>query len=399
MDANELQPRWMRELTRMISYKSQIYLYGNIHDTVLYPIGEEQQEWTLGTLRAALFELFRHYNGGYEVIGAYNLLDGMVFADAREKNVMSKLYDSMVAEVTKAKAAAKDATPENPQEANPTLPEQGRAPQKVQPRDRLGHVLHHIHACLLNRQHPCAFIMENGSQLLPAPLNLQESERINFLRLLKASGESQVVAQGEGSARRVRQNLSIILCDKLTDMPTWLYLNNPFCGSIEIDPPHGYERRHFFDLFVPAPNSASQMAFDTNDLVDLTDGMTIRDLCGIRSLARRPEQTFANAKSLIDCYKYGVQQSEWDNLDWHRLETAEDDAFAARHRAAGGGAGGGGCAAARALAPLRRTALQPHQTARRALLRRADGGGENRAGESRSPSWSSAPMMPVSASI
>ena len=325
MNPTELQPRWMLELARLTSYKSQIYLYGNIKDTVLHPLGAGQEQWTLGTLRAALFEMFRYQMGGYELVSAYNLVDGMIFADARDKNEMSKLYDTMVAEGEKAKSKGKEEGQQPGNKQNSGQSVMGRAPQKAQPMDRLDQVLNHMHLCLLNRQHPCVFIIEHGSQLLTAPVNLQQCERINFLRLLKASGDSQVVAQGEGEERRVLQNMLLILCDKLTDLPAWLYLNNPFCGSIEIDPPRGYERRHFFDLFIPAANPAAPMAFEANDLVDLTDGMTIRDLCGIRSLARRPGSNYTNAKSLVDCYKYGVKQSEWDNLDWKRLENAEEE--------------------------------------------------------------------------
>ncbi|HEX2950856.1 MAG TPA: AAA family ATPase, partial [Armatimonadota bacterium] len=114
------------------------------------------------------------------------------------------------------------------------------------------------------------------------------------------------------------------LCDKLTDLPPWLYFNNPFAGSIMVEAPRGYERRHFFNMFLPPAAQTGTSQFEVNDLVDLTDGMTIRDLCGIRTLARRMDNTQTNAKSLVDCYKYGVQESEWDNLDWSRLENAEE---------------------------------------------------------------------------
>ena len=58
--------------------------------------------------------------------------------------------------------------------------------------------------------------------------------------------------------------------------------------------------------------------------MDLTDGMATRDLCGIRAVARRPENGGLHAKALVDCYKYGVRESEWDALDWSRLDAAEE---------------------------------------------------------------------------
>lgn len=306
MSSPELKPRWMLELERLATLKAQLYLYGNIKDTMFYPLGAEQEQWTLGALRAALFEMFRYQLGGYELIGAYNSIDGLVFADTRDTNEMAKLFDSLVAEANKTKPK----------------PKEGRAtPPAIKPSERFDQLLNQLQKCLANRQHPCAFILEYGSQLFSDAAH--QSDRI--IRLLKASGESQVVALGEGEQRRVLQNILIVLCDKLTDLPPWLYLNNPFGGSIEIGPPHGYERRHFFNLFIPPATPEGQQLFDTNELVDLTDGMTIRDLCSIRTLARRAGVEQQNAKALIDCYKYGVKQSEWDNLDLKRLEHAEDE--------------------------------------------------------------------------
>ena len=80
----------MRELDRLAAFKSQIYLYGQVKDTVLFPLAPSvlspvdsshaDAPWKLGSLREALFEYFRAR--GYAIIGAYNMVDGVVFADA-----------------------------------------------------------------------------------------------------------------------------------------------------------------------------------------------------------------------------------------------------------------------------------------------------------------------------
>jgi hypothetical protein len=181
--------------------------------------------------------------------------------------------------------------------------------------------------CLLNRQRPCVFIIEHASQLLSLPTGLSATERMAFLRLLKASSESQVIAVGEGVERKAVQNMLILLCDRLTDLPPWLYLNNPFTGSIELETPRTVERHHFFDLFLPAAPEADapeQPRFAPEELADLTEGMTVRELCGIRSLARKMAGTSVNAKGLVDAYKYGGKESEWEHLDWERLGNAEE---------------------------------------------------------------------------
>jgi len=296
----DLKPRWMRELERLSSYKTQLYLYGNIKDTVLFPLGVEQAPWTLGPLREALFELLRHQIGPYEIIAAYNTVDGMVFADARDHNQMGKYFDEVVGEVEKEQGQAP----------------KGRVPPPHKPRDPIDQALQMIRLALQNRQRPSAVIIEHASQLISSPVSLAPAERLGYLRMLKSSQESQLVAIGDGGQRKAVQNLLILLCDKLADLPPWLYLENPFTGSIHIEPPAMLERKHFFDLFL-------RTDADREELVELTDGMTIRDLCGIRALARRPESAQLSEKTLVDYFKYGIKESEWNHLDWNRMEHAE----------------------------------------------------------------------------
>jgi len=302
LEHGKSKPRWMRDLERLSGYKTQIYLHSNIKDTVLYPLGAEQSEWTLGPLRESLFEMLRYQVGPYDIVASYNVVDGINFADARDENTMSKRFDEVIAEVEKSQGQ----------------PAKSRVPLPHKPRDPIDHALQLMRLALLNRQRPTAFIIDHASQLISSPVSLQAAERLSFLRMLRSSQESQIVAVGEGDQRHPVQNLLLLLCDKLADLPPWLYLDNPFTGSIQIDAPVSLERKHFFDLFLR--NKA-----DSDELVDLTEGMSIRDLCGIRALARRPESAKLSEKTLVDYFKYGVKESEWDHLDWKRLEHAEEE--------------------------------------------------------------------------
>lgn len=302
MSKEDLRPRWLREIERHAATKTQILLSGNIKDTALYPVSDPSGQWTLGSLRDALFSAFRGINGGYELIAAYNLVDGLVFADQDESAVMSDIYEGLIKAGREKECRV------------------GNAPGPAKTDNPLDHALQAIRTCLVNREKPCVFIIEYASQLVRGPSNLQLSERVSFLRLVKAASESQMVSVEEGGARRAVQNLLVLTCDRLTELPAWLYLNNPFIGSVEVDAPRSYERKHYFDLFMP-PSVISDM--DVDELVDLTDDMSIRDLSGIRALARRRDSAGMKAKALVDRYKYGVKESEWDSLDWSRLADAE----------------------------------------------------------------------------
>lgn len=350
-------PRWMRELDRLAAFKSQIYLYGQVKDTVLFPlapsvlspIGESEADapWKLGSLREALFETFRAR--GYAIIGAYNMVDGLVFADAPAAGLPQPLLGGPVKSEPKPKADG-EATDEELTMAQ--LYEQlveagekvakadargGRHPRAINPESPPDIALHQMRICLLNARLPSVFIIENAGQLVAAQTSICLGERLPLLRMLQASGESRTLSArppGNVGAPREMQNLMVVQCDKLTDLPAWVYLNNPFGGSVEIEPPRGVERRHFFNRFLPTfAESESVGGKDPlSELVDLTDGMSVRDLYGIRKIARaatrheKGEQTPAlpRAKELVDRLKYGDRESEWDNLDPKRLVRAEE---------------------------------------------------------------------------
>ncbi|RYG55946.1 hypothetical protein EON80_29945, partial [bacterium] len=326
--------RWMRELERLSGFKTQILLYGNVKDTVLYPLGWGANPVVagdkLGSLREALFE-FLNSRGIYQIVGAYNLIDGLVFSDTapmswgqepdplpedKERLSMSRLYEHLLVE--------------NEKLVQNMLKGISRAPRPNNPEEPFDVALQQMRLCLLNRRVPCAFVLEHASQLIGSANHMQMAERLSFLRLVKTAGESGIIPIKRDGVAREAHNLLIIVADRLTDLPTWLYLNNPFSSGIEVEVPRASERRHFFDLYLPSSikNNEVQGERGFEDLVDLTDGMSVRDLYGIRKVARETRADDGSPlkfKELVDRYRYGDRESEWDSLSPTRLVHAEKE--------------------------------------------------------------------------
>ena len=341
-----LRPRWMRELERLSAFKSQIYLYGQIKDTVLYPLAPSpgalvgDEAWKLGSLREALFEFFRER--GYGLIGAFNPIDGLVFSDAPLAGLPLPLPEEQ-APATPAKANGGALSMAQIFEQMVEAGERtarastgaGRHPKPLNPEDPINLALHQMRICLLNARVPSVFILENATQMLTAPTNVPGCERPPFLRLLRAAPEGRTlsarVPNQPDAPQRELQNLFVVACDKLTDLPTWVYLNNPFGAGIEVESPRSYERRHFFTRFLPSiarEQNAETGKHPLDELVDLTDGMSVRDLYGIRKVARtvsleKGEKAPLKPKELVDRLKYGTRESEWDSLSSAKLIGAE----------------------------------------------------------------------------
>jgi len=308
-----IEARWIRELKRLAIYKSQIYLSGNIQDLVFYATSNgAKNHYNMQSLRLALFDVFREQIGGYEIIASYHPLDGMCFADRYDCNTMTAVYDEVISSADKSTVSAT----------------RGRSPQPYKaPSDPVAQALEQICTCLNNHQHPCIFLIENAAQLITGPTHLPRDERLAMLRLLKAASESQSVGVTIGDERRVVQNILVLICESQRDFPSWLYLNNPYCGSISIEAPKSDERRAFF-LWSPhlsdkVGDTAQGAQFELNELVDLTDGMLTHDLMGVSLLAGHRHLPVTNTKTLVDAFKYGTKSSEWEKLDWQRLEQAD----------------------------------------------------------------------------
>lgn len=330
-------------MERLVPFKSQIYLCGNIKDTVLFPLtpqpGQTGEDlWKLGSLREALFEFFR--GQGYSLIGSYNVVEGMVFADAptaglpvpllqapkenpaptgdgRLQNLtMAQVYEELI----KAGESVAQAT------ASP-----GRHPRPANPEGTADIALHQMRICMLNSRIPTVFMLEYAAQLMTTPAQIPSCERPPILRLLRIADQSRTLsakADGETGEARELQNLIVVMCDKLTDLPAWLYLNNPFGAAVEIEDPRSYERRHFFTRFLPGIGESEPQAGTRNpmdELVDLTEGLNIRDLYAVRKIARlrHKETGQIKPKEIVDRFKYGDRESEWETLLAEKLIHAE----------------------------------------------------------------------------
>lgn len=304
LDWPEATPYWLREVDRLLESKGELLLHGNTKDILFYPAlkrsASETPEpasessvlqswpWRRNPLRDVLFDYFRSAN--MQVVASYNPIDGMTFADPS----MADRFSAAVVDAEKATAK----TPSG-------------VPQPSQINDPVEKALQQIRLAVSNSTISSAVVIEFGSQLISGPTHLDRDQRTGFLRILKAGIEA-----GRVPGARLR-NCLILVCDKLTDLPPWLLLNNPSVGSVEVQRPSSKERRHFFSTFL-----GSHHQIDVTELADLTEGMTFRDLVGVWSLAMRPGGATVS-KRLVDEFKFGQQESQWDTV-LPRLRDAEE---------------------------------------------------------------------------
>lgn len=330
---NEESPRWLRELARFVTIKNLLFVYGNVHDLVSFPIrleGPEPVRWTESDLKG----FFQRFLTGlkYEVVAWADAVDDLSFQSVEMEDLFHRVetgreLPNETAEAEK-QAAQKDQSQCGPPQ-RPSLPREPREPRPPEAAD-WNRTINRIARGLANSRVPCAFVIDLASRLTSSPDRLAKDERILFTRILKAAAASREVVRQDGRWN----NLLILICDKMNDLPAFLYLNNPRARSIHIELPDREERsrfvnryyRHFFGVL---PNAGAPQTV-TRDFVDLSEGLTNYEMRSLVTLSLKeqipicePDSGVSNVKRISEMYKYGVTTSEWDKIEADKLAAAE----------------------------------------------------------------------------
>ncbi|HOV73061.1 MAG TPA: AAA family ATPase [Candidatus Hydrogenedentes bacterium] len=324
---NEESPRWLRELARFVTIKNLLFVYGNVHDLVSFPIrldGPDPVRWTESDLRG----FFQRFLSGlkYEVIGWADAVDDLSFPSPEMEDLFHRVE---AGRELPGEEKPDDRKKADPAQQRPSLPREPREPRPSEPAD-WNRTISRIARGLQNSRVPCAFVIDLASRLTSSPDRLSKDERILFTRVLKAAAASREVVRPEGRWN----NLLILVCDKMNDLPAFLYLNNPRARSINIELPDREERarfvnRYYRHFFGALPNAAPPPAV-VRDFVDLSEGLTNYEMRSLVNLSLKeripicdPETGVPNVKRISEMYKYGVTTSEWDKIEAEKLASAE----------------------------------------------------------------------------
>ncbi|GFP40130.1 AAA family ATPase [Candidatus Hakubella thermalkaliphila] len=318
MNGLDILSRWMRELNRYLPIKTQFYISGNIYDQVLYPLKQNDTiYWSYLSVRDFFYRFF--LERGYKIIGFYDLVDGIEFKNEEMYKDFRRLIKGK--EVDTEKGQQKKTT--NQGEAK-SIDVQHKCVLKIDD------ALDNIRIVVSNTTIPTVFIIDYSSRLTSSPNQLYGEERIHFLKILKCAQDAAVVTIGSETFN----NLTILLCDRLNDIPTWLYLNNPLTKHLQIDKPDDEERRKFitfaltrndFPKFFDSTNLTQEEVKQIQEkFVDLTDGLGNYELESLRILSQREQISIRNIKNIVERYKFGVIESAWDKVNIEKLRNAKE---------------------------------------------------------------------------
>ena len=342
---HEDTPRWIRELARFISIKNLIFVYGNVHDLVSFPVCTSAEPDSLRWTESDLRTFFTRFlmGQGYDVVGWADPVEDLSFATREMTEIFSIIESGRdTFPQSRPKPASRDgnSTPTQPtgpcESADPLAGDSGQSHQQRQQSRRddppeWGRSISRMTRGLENPRRSCAFVIDLASRLTSMPDRLGRDERLLFTRILKASLQSREVVKEDGRWN----NVLILICDKLNDLPTFLYMNNPRSRSISIEPPDREERarfisrysRHFYGMDQRAEPPKPSV---NREFVDFTEGLTHYEMRSLLSLSVKeripltdPASGVSNVRRISEMYKYGVTTNEWDQIETEKLRDAE----------------------------------------------------------------------------
>ncbi len=303
-----LVSKWHRELELLMAVKPLLILEGNVLDQYRYPVTGSLPEDTLATLPRYLHAFLS--DAGYDQVVFYSNLVGfmcpyapsMLNSFARQNGC--KVENGVVPAEFKG----------NAQDTAPNI----------------------ILRAMTQEQSATAVVLELASHYIVTPERMDQHEVNSFNLLLQSALSAATVRTAQGR----RQNLLILLVNKLNDLPAWFYLNNPVCKVITLEAPDREERKRlisgrawptFFDSTVyrtdmpyyaehPAELNALRERF-----VGLTEGMTFTELDALRRLSKQECTPIRDLCAVVDLYKYGIRQNPWQTLSMDSLRTAKQD--------------------------------------------------------------------------
>ncbi|MDH5655101.1 MAG: AAA family ATPase [Spirochaetia bacterium] len=321
MKTNEYFPVWLQELKRFQTLKSQIFLYGNIYDCYYFPVNYNEAK-TKDKLKWAKFNhieqmLVKYFkNEGYDLILNYDVIDKLT-VEFNPQPVKEGVPESERKVITKENIL-QHVTSGNPQ-ANEHFA--GRNIQALE--NNLGDILSFFRFCVSMRETLCVSIINFASHFTANPNMLADEEARHFMKLVKAARESRVFPE-----RGVKRNLLIFICDKLSDLPSWILLENPLTLGIDLQKPNRDERARFFSvqspLFYQEGETVNQE--EVGKLFpDLTDAFTNRELENLITLSQQEKLHINEMRKIIDLYKYGVKENFWEDLSAAKVNQAEEE--------------------------------------------------------------------------
>lgn len=333
--------KWHNEIEIFRQIKPCIILEGNILDQFQYP----SEPFRNRHLPEYLYKLLKDL--GYNVVVIYDESKGfyavsggqkdlVAFADLLQEVPGLRITNDMIRCPFSVQGSCY--TPSNPENADSARNKNdGQLLDSVCPAAAtIGEV---VTNALRQSDVSVAIIMDMASRYIVSPDQMDLLDVRVYTELQRALRCAEE-ADTNGS---LSKNLLIFLTNKVNDLPTWFYLNNPDVKAISITTPDAQARLEFVSgnqlpQFFQRDIYAEDMRFYTENpsqldklqkkFVGLTEGFSYSDLIGMRTLCYREHYRMSHLANVVDLYRYGIKENKWATVDRNTIDQLQKDMYA-----------------------------------------------------------------------
>ena len=281
-------PRWLRQLAQYLPICSQFVVEGNIRD--VHPV-RNPDGLLLQPIINCLWELLGER--GCEALLVYDRISGLsVFPADRQAEVERKLDGLRGADARGARDGHEELE---------ILSEQ------------LAEVSAAQDIC-------CAFVIDYASQLIRDAGHLSDNEYDFFASCQKLADATQELRPPQ--AGKLVFNPIIWLANQANDLPAWFVVGNERIRAVVADMPDQQSRlevarRLARDLPGVAEMNEQERTKATDTFTSLTDGLTVRAMMQIRTMARTQNLPFGQIADAVRAYRVGIADNPWRHTYLH----------------------------------------------------------------------------------
>lgn len=281
-------PKWQNDLSIYKSFKTTFIIDGNINDMQVY-INESGESYQLYSTGQFLYNFL--VDAGYDAVAFYNRVDG--FYNKYNSEHIKKLKEFIKGEEVELDCATKT-----------------------------------IRQILDNVNYPSAVVVDLASMLTSEPDRLSDEE-INYMSRLFLSSTSCKEGQSS-STGKLLNNLLILIVNKVNDVPTWFYINNPYVRTIHVSKPDKDIRKAFAMQNISAfydykELEGSEIDKRIEEFANLTEDFTNIEMNGLITLCEVRQISARKIKDAINLYKYGETESKWDQIPDEKIQNVKEE--------------------------------------------------------------------------
>jgi ATP-dependent Clp protease ATP-binding subunit ClpA len=281
-------PKWHKDLSIYQNIYTTFIVEGSVHDLQAWVYIQENL-----CEHVSLNEYFYRYlnNEGYDIVVYYNKVDG--FHNAYSNASIKRFFEIVKISPDSCKTF----------ESATTV----------------------VRKAMENTEYAIAVIMELANTAIISPEMLSENEMECLTRMFLSSKKRKQSISKSNS--RLLTNLTFFVVEKINDLPTWFYVNNPYVKKVTILKPSKEIRRSYIlsviSVFYDYEKiSSEELEKSIDELTNLTDGFSNIELFGVLTLCEYRGISAKRVKEAINLFKYGETISQWDNFDQNLVQNA-----------------------------------------------------------------------------